>query len=87
MVSPLFTNEEVIQLFALRSRTTNCKENFKNKYKEDDLLCNLCQKEKQDQPHLLRCEEIRRQLKSTELANNNVEYKFIQDINKQKEIS
>ena len=89
MVSPLFTNEEVIQLFALRSRTTNCKENFKNKYKEDDLLCNLCQKEKQDQPHLLRCEEIRRQQKTTELANNNVEYEHIysQDIMKQKEIS
>ena len=89
MVSPIFTNEEVNQLFALRSRTTNCKENFKNKYKEDDLLCSLCQKEKEDQPHLLRCETLRRHLESTELANNYVEYDHIysQDINKQKEIS
>ena len=89
MVSPIFTNEEVKQLFVLRSRTTNCKENFKNKYKEDDLLCSLCQKEKEDQPHLLRCETLRRHLESTELANNYVEYDHIysQDINKQKEIS
>ena len=38
---------------------------------------------------MLRCEVIRRQLKSTELANYNVEYEHIysQDINKQKEIS
>ena len=36
MVSPIFLNEEVNQLHALRSRTTNCKMNFKNKYRNDD---------------------------------------------------
>ena len=89
MISPIFSNEEVYQLFALRSRTTNCKENFKQKYKNDDLLCGLCQKEKEDQPHLLRCEVLRRKFKSKQVSRNNVEYDhiFSEDIHKQKEIS
>ena len=38
MQSPIFTNEEVNTLNALRSRLVNLKTNFKNKFR-DDLLC------------------------------------------------
>ena len=39
MISPLFTDEEVNLLYAIRSRALNCKMNFKNRYRNDDLLC------------------------------------------------
>ena len=68
MTSPIFRNEEVNQLFALRSRTTNCKENFKQKYRNDDLLCGLCYKEKEDQPHLLRCDVLRKKFISKQIS-------------------
>ena len=89
MISPIFKNEEVNQLFALRSRTTNCKDNFKQKYKNDDLLCGLCHQEKEDQPHLLKCDVLSRKLQTTQVSRNNAEYDdiFSEDINKQKEIS
>ena len=89
MISPIFKNEEVNQLFALRSRTTNCKENFKQKYKNDDLLCGLCHQENEDQPHLLRCDVLSRKLETTQVSRNHIEYNhiFSEDINKQKEIS
>ena len=64
-------------------------EDLKQKYKNDNLLCGLCQKEKEDQPHLLRCEVLRRKFKSKQISRHNVEYNhiFSEDIHKQKEIS
>ena len=58
LLSPIFSNEDVNMLYALRSGTTNCKVNFKNKYVNSDLLCDLCRKENQDQQHLLKCEVL-----------------------------
>ena len=89
MLSSIFRNEEVNQLHALRSRTTNCKMNFKNKYNQDNLLCDLCCTENQDQKHLLRCKEIERKLNSQQLTKNRMEYENIysSDVNKQKEIT
>ena len=89
MLSSIFRNEEVNQLHALRSRTTNCKMNFKNKYNQDNLLCDLCCTENQDQKHLLRCKEIARKLNSQQLTKNRMEYENIysSDVNKQKEIT
>ena len=72
LLSPLFSNEEVNQLHALRSRMTDCKVNFKNRYREDDLLCNLCSTENQDQKHLLKCTVIIRKLKSRQIKLNNI---------------
>jgi hypothetical protein len=42
MVSPLFDNDEVNTLHALRSRMVECKANFKQKFLNDNLLCQLC---------------------------------------------
>ena len=89
LISPIFLNEEVNQLHALRSRTSNCKINFKNKYRNDDLLCDHCNTENEDQPHLLRCNILLRKLESTKLAQNKISYENIysNDVYKQKEIS
>ena len=57
MQSPIFTNEEVNTLHALRSRSVNVKTNFKNKFR-DDLLCPLCLSFEDNQPHLLECPEL-----------------------------
>ena len=77
LLSPIFSNEDVNQLYALRSGTTNCKVNFKNKYINGDLLCDLCGKENQDQQHLLKCEVLLRKLKSKQMLNNCPEYENI----------
>ena len=89
MLSPIFINEEVNQLYALRSRTTNCKMNFKNRHNQDNLLCDLCFTENQDQKHLLKCKVIERKLKSQQVTKNVMEYENIysSDVNKQKEIT
>ena len=72
MISPLFLNEEVNQLHALRSKTSNCKMNFKNRYGKDDLLCNLCYIENQDQQHMLRCNVLQKKLKSSQIVYRNM---------------
>ena len=89
MVSPVFLNEEVSMLHALRSRTTECKENFKQKYMHSDLLCLLCQNENEDQQHLLKCSILKTKFKSEQLMVNKVNYEniFSADVNKQKEIA
>ena len=56
MLSPVFTNEEV--RYALRSRGTECKSNFKNKYAHTNLLCLLCKAQNEDQQHILSCKVI-----------------------------
>ena len=58
ILSPLFSNEEVNLLYALRSRGTDCKANFKNKYLHSNLLCPLCQGEIEDQQHLVKCKKL-----------------------------
>ena len=89
MVSPVFLNEEVSMLHALWSRTTECKENFKQKYMHSDLLCLLCQNENEDQQHLLKCSILKTKFKSEQLMVNEVNYEniFSPDVNKQKETS
>ena len=66
----------------------NCKNNLKNKYSEDDLLCPLCGKHLDDQKSMLICEEIRNRLKTDEIAVNRIKYEDIFDeAKKQKEIT
>ena len=43
LLNRLFSNEEVNTLYSLRSRSLECKANFKNKYKEGDTSCPLCE--------------------------------------------
>ena len=45
MVSPLFLNEDVNQVHALRSLSTDWKNNYKQKYINGNILCSLCQAE------------------------------------------
>ena len=89
MVSPIFSNEEVNLLHSLRSRTTDCKENFKQKYINSNLLCILCQEHNDDQQHVLRCRVIQSKFRSEHLLREGAEYEniFSEDVNKQKEIT
>ena len=89
MVSPIFSNEEVQLLHALRSRSTDCKENFKQRYISSNLLCSLCQVENDDQQHILRCSALLKNFQSSNLSRENVEYEniFSEDVYKQKEIA
>ena len=85
LTSPMFTNNEVNLLHALRSRTVNVKCNFSSKHK-DDLLCPLCSEECDDQLHLLNCIILKRKLRTKVTANNKVAYSDIfGDASKQKE--
>ena len=86
--SEIFNDEEVNLLFALRSRTVDCKGNFKSKYKDSNLTCQYCKTHEDDQPHMLNCEIIRKNLKSTEVIEEKYEYEDIfKDVWKQKIIT
>ena len=73
MVSPLFTNDEVNTLHALRSRSVNVKANFKNKY-GNNLLCPLCGLDEDSQPHMLVCTELNKLYESEELLSKKCSY-------------
>ena len=44
--------------FAARSRMLELRSNYKGQYIDSDILCPLCGKEEDNQPHLLVCEEL-----------------------------
>ena len=44
--------------FAARSRMIDLRCNYKGQYSDSDVLCPLCGKEEDNQPHLLVCEEL-----------------------------
>ena len=85
MTSPLFFNQEMILLFALRSRAIDCKINFKSRYTNDALQCSLCREEQDDQQHILRCKVLNAQLDGEEVMSGQVNYDDIfGDVHKQK---
>ena len=85
--SPLFNNSEVSLLFALRSRYIDCKANFKSKYHNGDLLCQVCAKSEENQNHLLECDILNSKLKSEDIIKEKAEYNDIfKDVKKQKVI-
>ena len=55
LVTSQLTTEEKQLLFQLRTRSFDCKANFKNKYK-NQLACSICDME-DDQMHLLNCKQ------------------------------
>ena len=89
MTSPIFSNEEVNLLHALRSRSTECKENFRQKYINTNLLCSLCQTENENQQHILTCTVLIEKFRSENLSIDQVEYEnlFSNNVNKQKEVT
>ena len=72
--SPLFTNEDVYLLFSLRSRSVDCKENFKSRYKESDTLCPLCRKESDSQTHMIKCDILSNSFQSTDICEDSIDY-------------
>ena len=88
LTSPLFSNEEVSLLFSLRSRFMDCKANFKNQYKDTNILCPVCKGNDDTQQHMLECEVIINAFKSAgvTIEKNNYEDIF-KDHKKQKEIT
>ena len=89
LTSPLFSNKDVNILFALRSRMVECKDNFKNRYKDADLLCPLCLKYDDTQQHMLDCKVLGERMDSKKVTNNKVVYTDIFEKNhlKQKEVT
>ena len=88
LISPLFTNEEVNTLYSLRSRSVECKNNFKNRYKEGDELCPLCDKHIDDQKNMLQCPVIIEEVKTNEVAKEEIKYEYIfENPEKQKAIA
>ena len=89
MTSPLFSDEEVNILHALRSRAIDCKDNYKNMYKQDDLLCSLCRMQNCDQKHILECKVLLDIFKTEEMSNHNIVYEdiFHEDVSKQKAVT
>ena len=58
MKDPRFTPDIVNLLFKFRTRMFNVKNNFRNNYRQTDILCPLCKKEEDSQEHLFKCETI-----------------------------
>ena len=88
LTSEMFSDDEVNLLFALRSRAIDCKGNFKNKYKESNIICQFCKMEEDDQPHMLQCNVIRKNLRSTKVVEEKYEYEdLFKDVRKQKLIT
>ena len=89
MTSPIFNDIEVNLLHRLRSRSTECKENFKQKNIHTNIRCSLCDVENEDQRHLLSCKVIKQYIRSKNITISKVEYQdlFSQDVRKQKEIT
>ena len=51
-----------------------CMCNFKSRYPANDLLCNLCEKENDNKPHILRCEVLMQHIDTDEVATHKVNY-------------
>ena len=87
--SPIFSNIEVNMLHSLRSRTADCKMNFKQKFTHTNLLCSSCGCQNEDQPHLLACKTIKEHLKSKNITIYEMKYEdiFSENVRKQKEIT
>ena len=89
MKSPIFSNIDVNMLYSLRSRSADCKMNFKQKYTHTNFLCCLCGVENEDQPHLLACKVLKKHLIRKNIATKEMKYEdiFSEDIRKQKKIT
>ena len=63
LISPMFSNTDINTLFSLRSRMIDCKMNFKNKNKDNNLKCKFCNTDSDDsQEHMLDCVSLGKRL-------------------------
>ena len=57
-------------------------------YKESDILCPLCRKESDRQPHMLKCDILRKNFKSTDICEDSIDYNdLFEGQRKQKKIT
>ena len=64
-----FSSDEVKLLFQLRTFSYPVKSNFKNMYKNSDLLCELCKLNYCDENHLLSCSVMKGFIPELEVTN------------------
>ena len=72
-----FSVSQVKLMFKLRTRMFPVKENFKNKFKDKDMNCDICKIELCTQSHLLKCEILKKFVPS--LIDTNIIYEDIFD--------
>jgi hypothetical protein len=77
MLSPIFFNEDVYLLHALRSRSVDCRMNFKQKYRNQDLQCPYSGDHLDSQQEILQCRAIIEKLNTEDIAQSDVEYEDI----------
>ena len=77
MTSPVFNDQEVSLLYAIRARALECKSIYKNKYKNDDLLYSICSLEEDDQPHIMQCKVLNSKIASNDVVREKIEYNNI----------
>ena len=65
------TNDEKQLLFKLRTRMTELKSNFKNKYFDE--VCSLCKNNDENQSHLMECEIL---IDECEALKENIHIKY-----------
>ena len=88
MNSPVFTNENVKLLLALRTRTVNgIKSDFSGMF--STLSCPLCDTHQDTLPNLLNCDIIRKYQQTKVISNSCTSYYdvFSEDVIKQKEVT
>ena len=61
-----FTPDMLSLLFKFRTRTFLVKNNFRNNYKNTNILCPLCEKFDDSQEHLFDCEKIKERCQNTD---------------------
>ena len=87
-LSPIFSDEEVNLLFALRSRYVECRANFKNRYRENDIQCQLCMQSCDTQKHILDCSVIQKHITSNIIEEDKAEYEdLFGEVRKQKRVT
>ena len=68
-----FTPDLVNLLFKFRTRMFHVRNNFRNKYKQTNTLCPLCQVNEDSQSHLFECTAIQKQLqKNTSILYDDI---------------
>ena len=88
LTSPLFSNTDVNILFSLRSRMVECKSNFKNNYRDNNLLCPFCSEEDDSQQHMLERKILGENLKTNSIARKKIVYgDLFKNVEKQKGVT
>ena len=69
MKDPRFSPDIVNLLFKFRTRMFNVKNNFRNKYRQTNILCPLCKSTEDTQEHLFQCRVILNLLQTDRLSS------------------